>query len=96
MYLSRMGWEAFVLLQYPTYVRPTYEFLSSFHFDEQSLLITFRLGNKEHSMGLFELNDVFHFSANQDAMVEYDRHAFWNEITGQRSGFYKARAVKEY
>ena len=57
--------------------------------------MTFRLGNEEHSMGLFELNDVFHFPVNQDAMVEYDRYAFWNEITGQRSGFHEARAVKE-
>ena len=84
MYLFRMGWEAFILLQYLTYVKPTCEFLSSFYFDEQSLMMTFWLGNEEHSMDLFELNDVFHFPVDQDAMVEYDRHAFWNELTGRR------------
>ena len=40
MYLTRMGWEAFVMMQYPTYVRPTYKFLSFFHFDNQALLLT--------------------------------------------------------
>ena len=45
-------------------------------------MMTFRLGNKEYSIGLFELNDVFLFPTNQDVMVEYDRHAFWNEIMG--------------
>ena len=32
MYLTRIGYEAFVIMQYPTYVRPTYEFLSFFPF----------------------------------------------------------------
>ena len=27
--------------------------------------------------------------------MEYNRYTFWNEITGQRSGFYEARSVKE-
>ena len=64
MYITRMGWEACVLLQYPTYVRLTCEFLSSFHFDEQALLITFRLGNIEYTMGLFELNNAYNFPSN--------------------------------
>ena len=32
MYVSRMGWEAFVLMKHPTYVVPTCELLSSFAF----------------------------------------------------------------
>ena len=61
MYISRMGWEAFMMKQYPTYVVPTCEFLSSFEFDKNKVLLNFRLGNQDHTIGLFELNDVFHF-----------------------------------
>ena len=48
MYINRMGWGDFVLMQSPTYARPTCEFLSSFRFDEHALLLKFRLGNIEH------------------------------------------------
>ena len=45
MYIARMGWEAFVMMQYPTYVVPTCEFLSSNEFDEHEAMLNFRLGN---------------------------------------------------
>ena len=48
MYINRMGWGDFVLMQSPSYVRPTCEFLSSFNFDEHALLLKFCLGNMEH------------------------------------------------
>ena len=48
MYINRMGWGDFVLMQSPSYVRPTCEFLSSFNFDEHALLLKFRLGNMEN------------------------------------------------
>ena len=76
MYISRMGWEAFVMKQYPTYVVPTYEFLSSFEFDENEALLNFKLGNLDHTIGLFELNDVFHFPKDQDANIDFDRDDF--------------------
>ena len=95
MYINRMGWDNFMLIQSPSYVRPTCEFLSSFNFDEHALLLKFRLGNMEHQLGLFELNDVFHFPKNQDANVEYDRDAFWRELTGERRVMYEARSAKE-
>ena len=57
--------------------------------------MTFQLGNIEHTMGLFELNDAYNFSPNQNAMVQFDRDAFWREITGQKEGSYEARAAKE-
>ena len=34
MYVSRLGWEAFMKMQHPTFVVPICEFLSSFQFDE--------------------------------------------------------------
>ena len=82
MYILRMGWEAFVMKQYPTYVVPTCEFLSSFEFDENEALLNFRLGNQDHTIGLFELNDVFHFPKDQEANIDIDRNEFWKEITG--------------
>ena len=45
MYVSRMGWEAFVLMKHPTYVVPTCEFLSPFEFDVDEGMLNFRLGN---------------------------------------------------
>ena len=76
MYISRMGWEAFVMMQYPTYIVPTYEFLSSYEFDEHQAILNFRLGNQDHAISLFELNDVFHFPKDQDANIDFDRDAF--------------------
>ena len=92
-----IGWVGgdFVLMQSPSYVRPTCEFLSSFNFYEHAILLKFHLGNMEHQLGLFELNDVFHFPKNQDANVEYDRDAFWRELTGERRVIYEARSAKE-
>ena len=95
MYVHRMGWNEFILMQNPSYAIPTCEFLSSFEFNDRSLMLNFRLGNEEHALGLFELNDVFHFPKNQDANVAYDRHEFWREITGERGVFYEARSAKE-
>ena len=94
-YVSRLGWEAFVRMQHPTYARPTCEFLSSLHFDEHTLMLEFRLGNETHHLGIFELNDIFHFPKNENAHVEFDRNEFWREITGQRRIVYEARAAKE-
>ena len=95
MYINRMGWGDFMLMQSPSYVRPTCEFLSSFNFDEYALLLKFHLGNMEHQLGLFELNDVFHFPKNQDANIKYDRDTFWRELTGERRVIYEARLAKE-
>ena len=38
---------------------------------------------------------MFYFFKNQDANIEYDRDAFWREITGQRRVSYEARSAKE-
>ena len=45
MYVNRMGWEAFMMMQHPTYVIPTCEFLSSFQYDESEARLSFRLSN---------------------------------------------------
>ena len=90
MYIARMGWEGCVLVQYPTYVQLTCEFLSSFHFDENSLLMTFHLGNREHTMGMLEFNDAYNFPLNQNAMVQFNRDEFWAELTSQRNAIYEA------
>ena len=60
-YVARMGWEAFILMRHPTYIVPIYEFLSSFEFDADDGILNFRLGNQDHTISLFELNDVFYF-----------------------------------
>ena len=95
MYVSRMGWETFVGMKHPTYVVPTCEFLSSFEFDVDEAMLNFRLGNQEHSIGLFELNDVFHFPKDQEANIEFDRDEFWGEITGLRDVPYQPRMSKD-
>ena len=65
-----------MMMQHPTYVIPICEFLSSFQFDEHGAMINFRLGNQNHSIFLFKINDAFHFSKDQDAMVDFDRDKF--------------------
>ena len=67
---------------------PTCEFLSSYEFDEHQAMLNFRLGNQYHSIGLFELNDVFHFPKDQDANIDFNRDAFWGEITNQPNAQY--------
>ena len=74
---------------------PACEFLSSFEFDENEALLNFRLGNQDHTIGLFELNDVFHFPKNQDADIDFDRDDFWSEINSQRAIFYQPRLAKD-
>ena len=61
MYIARLGWEAFIMMKHPTYIVPTCEFLSSFEYDEHDGILNFRQGNQDHTNGLFEVNDVFHF-----------------------------------
>ena len=79
MYVARMGWEAFIIMKHPIYIVPTCEFLSSFKYDEYNGILNFRLGNQDHTIGLFKLNDIFHFPKDQDANIVYDRHEFWRE-----------------
>ena len=88
MYVSRLGWEAFVMMQHPTFVIPICEFLSFFQFDESEAMLSFRLSNQDQSISLFKLNDIFYFPKDQDANVNFDRDEFWSEITGQRHVFY--------
>ena len=76
MYVSRMGCQDFMMMKHPTYVVPTCEFLSSFEFDENDGILNFRLGNQDHTIGLFELNDVFHFPKDQKANIDFDRDEF--------------------
>ena len=64
------------MMQSPSYAIPTCEFLSSFNFNDHTLMLTFHLGNEEHTLGLFALSDVFHFPKNQDANIDYDRYEF--------------------
>ena len=95
MYIARVGWEAFVMMQYPTYVVSTCEFLSSLEFNEHQAMLNFRLGNQDHSIGLFMLNDVFHFLKDQDANVDFNKDAFWREITNQPHAHYQPRVAKD-
>ena len=74
---------------------PTCEFLSSYEFNEDDGLLNFRLGNQDHIISLFKLNDVFHFPKNKDANVEFDRDEFWQEIIGQRDVSYQPRMAKD-
>ena len=39
-------------------------------------MLSFRLGNYDYKIGIFELNDVFHFPKDQDAMVNFNRDEF--------------------
>ena len=95
MYVSRMGWEDFMIMKHPTYIVPTCEFLSSFEFDENDGILNFRLSNQYNTIGLSKLNDIFHFPKDQDANVDYDRDVFWREITGRRHVLYQPRLAKE-
>ena len=64
------------MMKHLTYIVPTCEFLSSFEFDENDGILNFKLGNQDHTISLFELNDVFYFLKDQDANVNFDRDLF--------------------
>lgn len=83
------------MMQSPSYAAPTYEFLSSFSFNEHTLMLNFCSGNEEYNLRLFALNNVFDFLKNQNTNVEYDKNEFWREITGEIGVFYEARSAKE-
>ena len=61
---------------YPTYARVTYEFLSSFNFNEETNKLFFRLGNKNFDMHMFELNKVLDFPSGHPAHIEFDKNEF--------------------
>ena len=63
-------------MRHPTYIVPTYEFLSSFAFNVDDGVLNFKLGNQDHIISLFELNDVFHFPKDQEANIDFDRDVF--------------------
>ena len=80
---------------YPTYLRPTCKFLSSFHLNERTRFINFRHSNRDFKLELFKLNDVFEFSKGYEAHIQFDKNEFWRELTGDRHATYKARTCKE-
>ena len=43
-YINRMGWNDFIMMQNPSYTSPTYEFLSSFNFNDCTLMTHFSFG----------------------------------------------------
>ena len=95
MYLRRMGWEQFMMKTYLTYAIVTYEFLSSFKFDEEANKLFLRLGNKSFDIRIFDLNKVLGFPSGHPANIEFNRDEFWREIIGQREMFYEPKSTKE-
>ena len=63
-------------MRHPTYIVPTCEFLLTFELDVDDGMLNFRLGNQDHTIGLFELNDVFHLPKDQEANIYFDRDVF--------------------
>ena len=41
IFVNRVGWSDFITMQSPTYVRATFEFLSTYAFYEQSTMLPF-------------------------------------------------------
>ena len=70
--------------------------MSSFKFDADNGTLNFRLGNQDHTIGLFALNYVFHFPKDQEANIDFDRDESWGEITEQRNVPYQLRLAKEF
>ena len=60
-------------MNYPSYLKPIYEFLSTYHFDDNAKIMSFRLGNENFTLNLFQLNYVFHFLTNQEANIQFDK-----------------------
>ena len=48
LYVNRMGWNDFIIMQNPSYAIPTCEFLSSFNFNDHTLMLTFIWENEIH------------------------------------------------
>ena len=92
---NRIGWEPFMLRAYPTYLRPTCEFLSSYDLDESARFITFRLGNKDFRLELYKLNKVFEFPTGHEANIFFNKDEFWREFTGDRNTTYEARTARK-
>ena len=53
--------------------------------------LSFRLGNENFTIGVFELNVAFHFSKGEKAQIKYDRNKFWRNTMGKRGMFYRVR-----
>ena len=93
--LNKIGWENYMNRAYPTYLKPTCEFLSSYALDEKAKSFTFRLGNRDFQLNLFELNDVLEFPKGHEANIQFDKNEFWRELSGDRRAIYEARTCRE-
>ena len=81
--------------EYPTYLRPTCEFLSSYELDERARFISFRLRNRDFKLELFKLNYVFEFPKDHEANVQFNTNEIWRELTGDQHVIYEARTCRE-
>ena len=93
--LKKLGWENYMTRAYPTYLKPTCEFLSSFKLDEKAKSFTFRLGNRDFKLKLFKLNDVLEFLKGHKANIQFDKNEFWRELSGDKRAIYEARTCRE-
>ena len=54
-YIKRLGWEEWVLHKFPSYEVIIYEFLSLFEFHNATNKMSFRLGNEDFFMSIWEI-----------------------------------------
>ena len=82
MYLKNIGWDKWAELRYPSYETITFEFFSSYAYDDENGKISFRLGNESFSFSVDDLNDFLHLPRFEDDVGGFDKHAFWSQISG--------------
>lgn len=88
---DRVGWNYFMSLKSPTYVKLTLEFLSSI--ETQVITgrecdkgrVAFRLFNNEHVLTLSEFNAIYHLpdGGARRLSKDFSDHGFWNDISGK-------------
>ena len=84
-----------MMIAYPTYLRLTCEFLSSYELDERDRFVTFRVWSQDFTVELSKLNDVFKFPKGHDAHIIFVKNEFLRELMGDWHAIYEARTCRE-
>ena len=57
-YIKGVGWEEWVLQKFQSYEVLIYEFLSLFEFNSESNIMSFRLGNEDFELSIWEIKKL--------------------------------------
>lgn len=76
-YITKLGWDEWVLQKFPSYEVLIYEFLSLFEFNNETNTMSFRLGNENFEMSIWEIKRALKMPIMYHQFPTFDKNSFW-------------------